>query len=113
MTAGQAIQQTDGLLPNAIEAADKLRWLETLDGLLGEETGLTIPNAPYDADTQLPVDRPHGACYIHWLQAKILYTQGEFTRYQNAMNQFNAAYLGLTGALIRESAPKQATAWRY
>lgn len=114
MTAGEAIARADALMPNPFEETEKLRWLQTLDGLIAEEVpALGVPAAQYDAEQVLLADAPHDELYLHWLQAKMLYFLGEFTRYQNAMAQFNSAYLAFTAAQIRAKKPDMRGGLRY
>ena len=115
MTAGEAIARADALMPNQFETEEKLRWLEHLDMTLEAE----VPQLPalegdcYGMESALLAPDAHSELYIHWLHAKMLYYLGEFTRYQNAMAQFNSAYLALTAAMIRSGAPKCDAALRY
>ncbi|MBQ1280903.1 MAG: hypothetical protein IIY16_01490 [Oscillospiraceae bacterium] len=115
MTAGEVMARADALMPNQFEAEEKFRWLEHLDMTLAEELPqLGEPQGDfYAGESVLLAPDAHGELYIHWLHAKMLYYLGEFTRYQNAMAQFNSAYLGLTAALIRKGAPKGDAALRY
>ena len=114
MTAGEAIARVDALAPNPFPDSEKLRWLQTLVGLLGAELPqLGQAAAVYDTQSVLLVPEPHTELYLHWLQAKALYYLGEFTRYQNAAAQFNQAHLAMTAALIRAQAPVTRAALRY
>ena len=107
MTARDAIDRADALLPNPIDRAEKLRWLSELEGQLtgkptevGEDSGLTV-------------EAPYGELYVHWLQAKCLYVLGEYTRYENARAQFNGLYLDWTASLIRAKKPETTAILRY
>ena len=117
MTAQEAIDRADALLPNPVEEAEKLRWLESLDGqLLGELAALRGGEAAqpsYAAESRLTVEPPWDELYIHYLQAKILYVMAEYGRYQNAMGQFNSLYLSWIVARIRAERPKAAPPMRY
>lgn len=45
-----------------------------------------------DKDTELLVVFPHTDIYIYWLSAKIDEANGEYNKYQNTMDSYNAAY---------------------
>ena len=117
MTAQEAIDRADALLPNPVEEAEKLRWLESLDGqLLGELAALRGGEATqpsYATESRLTAEPPWDELYIHYLQAKILYVLAEYGRYQNAMGQFNSLYLSWIAAQIRAEKPKTAPQMRY
>ena len=117
MTAQEAITRADALLPNPIETAEKLRWLEALDGQLLRELaalrGGEAADVAYTASSRLVAEAPWDELYVHWLQAKALYFLAEYGRYQNAMSQFNSLYLGWTAAQIRAEKPKPAPPMRY
>ena len=113
MTAGEAITRADALMPNQFPASEKLLWLRELDGQLARETGADLPDASYAEESVLLAGAPDEALYLHWLQARMLYFLGEFTRYQNAMAQFNSAYLAFTAAKIRAEKPAARAQLRY
>lgn len=84
MTAREAMDRADALLPNAVPEAEKLRLLAELDGRLREEAadlrGDDPPAAPvYTAASPLWLAAPWESLYLHWLQAEILYFQAEYT----------------------------------
>lgn len=112
MTAQEAIGRADRLLPNPFPAEEKLRWLWLLDGLLAAEAGDAQPEA-YEPGTELRVKEPDTEVYEHWLEAKMLYALGEYTRYANAMGQFNAAYLVYSARRIRTEKPKKSPNAKY
>ena len=107
MTAWEAIDRADSLLPNPIGREEKRRWLSELEGQL---TGQT---AEVREDSVLTAEDPWGELYVHWLQAKCLYFLGEYTRYQNARAQFNGLYLDWTASRIRAKKPETAARLRY
>ena len=107
MTAREAIDRADNLLPNPIGTEEKLRWLSELEGQL------TGQAAEVRRDSALTAEAPYGELYVHWLQAKCLYFLGEYTRYQNAREQFNGLYLDWTAARIRQNPTKSAPGWKY
>lgn len=112
MTAMEAVERADALLPNTLESAEKLRWLSELDGRIGTEraslTGETPPPSPsYTGEETLLLSPPWEGIYLHYLQAEILYFLGEYTRYENARSQFNSEYLTWHAAAIRAARPRR------
>jgi hypothetical protein len=79
-----------------------VRWLSQLDGKIkndiidthegGEDIVFNGYGADTPTDTKLLVPFPYDDMYRHWLEAQIDYVNGEYTRYNNSMTMFNAAY---------------------
>ena len=114
MTAMQAIERADALMPNQFSEAEKLMWLETLDTVMANELdGMAFPEEHYDAETVLAASGAYEEMYIHWLHAKQLYFLGEFTRYQNASAQFADVYRSFEAARIRAEKPRAKAALHY
>lgn len=118
MTAQEAIDRADALLPNTLESAEKLRWLSELDGRLGAELsslrGEEPPPAPqYGGQSALLAGPPWEGLYLHYLQARILYSLAEYTRYENARSQFNSEYLSFTAAAVRAARPRRSRNLRF
>ena len=95
------IELVDSYRPNALDERLKLWWLVTLDGKIATEVmlmdvsevreilGREYPDA---LDFSALVEFPHEELYLHYLEAKISYSNEEYNSYQNAMESFNAAY---------------------
>lgn len=93
MTIGQAISQTRKLSGNAVEDATLCRWLSELDGRLmldfykgGEWMSYSLPD---DEDHELLVPFPWDELYVHYLEAMVYYSNGEFERYRNSYEMYN------------------------
>ena len=101
MTINEAITQTDALKPNQYETAEKVRWLNTLDGRIAAEVyanreGVTSEFTPYDSEgdlaDELLASEPYTDIYPAYLCAQIDYYNGETGRYNNSMVVFNMAF---------------------
>ena len=110
------IALVDGYRPNALDEQLKVWWLVTLDGQIATEVMLMdvaevreLMNCEYPEimDYQPLVEFPHEELYLHYLEAKILYTNEEYSSYQNAMESFNAAYNAYTTWLLNTYRPIQ------
>ncbi len=94
------IERVDENKPNAFSQKTKTAWLAELDGKLAADVFLmNIVEArllqyryPDDLESELLVGFPHDTIYDLWLGAKIDYENGEYDKYQNSMEQFNAHY---------------------
>lgn len=92
------IDRVDALRPNTFEESDKVRWLAELDGRIAMEVMLMAPEevamldyqCPEDMQTELLLRLPHDRVYEHWLMAQIDYANGEYGKYDNSMQMFNA-----------------------
>jgi len=99
MTIREAIEQVDRIKPNDFDDDIKVRWLSALDGGMADEVFLTPPSElglpykhPEDMDTELLVGTPHDDMYLYHLQAMVDMYNGEYGKYQNTMEIFNARY---------------------
>jgi len=98
-TVGTVIALVDEVKPNAFSSAVKAVWLTSLDRkiavnvlLLSREDAAQIKYSDTDPDAQLLVDVPYDDLYGVWLQAQIDFQNGEYEKYQNTMEMFNALY---------------------
>lgn len=103
MTIMEALHRADALKPNVYTNAEKIKWLSILDGIIKKEIIDTHEGAEaivfdgYNEDDveltrELLVGAPYDDIYVHWLEAQIDYTNGEFAKYQNSRAMYNAAY---------------------
>ena len=102
MTVCEAITLTDGLVHNTYTRAEKLGWLQTLEGLIAREIlsgrqGLEDPEPPVFSqdtpdDTVLLALAPFDRVYLHYLAAQIHCCNGELERYNNAITLYQAAF---------------------
>ena len=100
MTVSEALARVDTLCPNTRSTAEKLAWLSSLDGqvaifLGGYEGNLrdvegAVPYREGDMNAELLVPFPFDELYVHYLHAQIMYAMGEFSKYENALVQFNS-----------------------
>lgn len=116
MTLIEAITRIDTLKPNTYTQQEKIKWLSTLDGLIKNEIidthegGENISFAGYDENTniatELLVPAPYDDIYIRWLETRIDYTNGEYTRYNNGVSAYNDAYSEFSKYYNRTHMPK-------
>lgn len=116
MTLIEAISKIDNLKHNTFTHEDKVGWLSRLDGMVKEEILDTHEGgggewfSGYDTDsdveTELLVGAPYDEMYLRWLEAQIDYANGEYGRYNNAMEMFQALYGGFRNFYNRTHMPK-------
>ena len=109
MKIGQAISQTRKLSGNAVEDATLCRWLSELDGRLmldfykgGEWMSYSLPD---DEDHELLVPFPWDELYVHYLEAMVYYSNGEFERYRNSYEMYNKKELDFRQWYARTHVP--------
>lgn len=102
MTIVEAVTKIDELKPNGYSQFQKIIWLSNLDAQIkaevidthegAEDVTFTDYTENTDIDTELLVPAPYEDLYIAWLEAKIDYTNGEYTKYNNSITIFNDRY---------------------
>lgn len=100
VTISEIIERVDDTKPNAFTAKTKMAWIGELDGKIAADVMMMNIvevrqleySYPEDLTSQPLVDFPHDSIYDLWLGAKIDFENGEYTKYQNSMEQFNAHY---------------------
>lgn len=96
MTVRELLDYVDDVKPNAFTEGQKLLWLNELEARIQRDVFLSGECIQY----RLPEDKscepllvpPHDAVYRHWLEAMIDYANGEYSKYQNTMQMFNAQW---------------------
>ena len=98
----EAINIVDNEKPNTYTQADKLKWLSEVEGRIKREIidthkdseGIEFSGEYTDADInkELIVGSPYDDLYIRFMEAYIDYSNGEYTKYNNSMQMFNAKF---------------------
>lgn len=116
MTISEAISRTDDVKPNAYSEARKIMWLSELDGMIKTEIidthqgGDSVSFNGYDIETdvlttELIVPAPYDVLYLRYLEMKIDFSNGEYSKYNNSMMMYNAAYSAFENYYNREHMP--------
>ena len=59
-----------------------------------------------DSQTELLVPEPYDEMYLRWMEAQIYYYNGEYDKYNNAIDLFNTAFEGYKNYYNRTHKPK-------
>lgn len=112
-----AINKINSLKPNSYNDTEKIDWLSTLDGMIkreiidthdgGESFSFSGYNYGTSTETELLVPAPYDDIYVCWLESKINYYNGEYTKYNNSITRFNEAYSQYFNDYNRNNMPKQ------
>lgn len=116
MTIIEAINKIDELKPNNYSQPDKVAWLSTCDGHIKrniidehwhkEEVTFNGYNEDTPLDTVLLAYPPYDELYIHWMESKIDYYNGEYAKYNNAASAYNDIYKAFDNDYNRNHPPK-------
>lgn len=116
MTIIEALTRIDAIKPNSYPQAEKIRWLNTLDGIIKEKIidthegaeGVSFNGYTVDVNlnTKLLVPAPYDEIYLFWLESKMDYWNGETGRYNNSINMYNTAYSEYEKEYNRTHMPK-------
>ena len=113
MTVAEVLTRIDSIEPNQYSQADKLEWLNRLEGQIFDELILTHEHEPdiefephSETTDELLVPWPYGGeVYEYYLQAMIAAANHETVKYNNAMALFNAAYSRYSAFYNRNHVP--------
>lgn len=102
MTIIEAINRIDTIKPNSFSQTEKVRWLNTLDGIIKKEiidTHEGLENIVFNGyndntpiSTELLVSSPYDDVYIRYLEMQMDYANGEYNKYENSVDMYNTAY---------------------
>jgi hypothetical protein len=99
LTIREAIEFADDVKPNAFPDRVKVKWLEQLDGHIAAEEFRMNPEelallrySEENMEVELLAEAPYDDIYPLWLQAQVDFANGEYNRYQNTMQVYNAHY---------------------
>lgn len=116
MTINEAINKIDALKPNGYSHEDKTRWLSSVDGVIkaeiidthegGEDIVFEEYTGDTDPDTNLLVSAPYDDLYLRWLEARIDYANGEYSKFNNSITMYNAELSAFSNYYNRTHMPK-------
>ena len=97
MTVREVLDRVDELRPNAYSEKMKVAWLNECEGMVQTEVLLMAPEEmityePEDDEKELLVQLPHDKLYMPYVCAMIDFANGEYSKYQNTMQMFNAHF---------------------
>ena len=102
MTIAKAIESIDELMHNTYCQEQKVKWLSLLDAMVKEQLFDAHENPPevifegYGPETPLDMEllipEPYDEVYPPWLESKIHYHNGEYGKYNQALQQYQALF---------------------
>lgn len=96
MVIQDVLRMADELSPNAFSEETKIQFLNEAEGVVQTEVFLLAVEDvityswPEDKETKLLAEPPHDKLYLQYVAAQIDYANGEYDRYQNKMQMYNA-----------------------
>ena len=116
MTIIDAINGLDALKHNTYTQSDKVGWLSRLDTMIkkhiidthegAEDVIFNGYNDSTDINTELLAPEPYDEMYLRWMEAQIDYSNGEYNKYNNAIQMFNTSYESFNNYYNRNHMPK-------
>lgn len=94
----EVIEQVDETKPNAFSNEQKVRWINECEGMVQTDILLWAPEEiitydwEKDKKTELLAQPPHDKIYVAYLTAMIDYANGEYDKYSNTSQMFNAHF---------------------
>lgn len=115
MTLREVFEEVCSAKPNEYGEPLLTAWINCIEGRIASDV-FQLPPAevaalkysyPGDLDTELLVAHPHDDLYVRWLEAQIDAQNGEYSKYQNSMQLYNAAFLDFVTWFARSYEPAQ------
>jgi hypothetical protein len=118
----EAINRIDALKYNTYSQSDKVQWLSRVDGMIkrhiidthegSEDVTFTGYNDDTDLQTELLAPAPYDELYLRWMETMIDFHNGEYGKYNNAVDMFNTSYESFQNYYNRTHMPKS-TKFKY
>ena len=111
----EAINAGDALTHNTYTQTEKIGWISRLDRLVQQtvidtHAGGTAEFDGYNDDTdpavRLLIPEPYDEAYLLWIESKIHYYNGEYDKYNNAVERFNQVFASFKNYYNRTHMPK-------
>ena len=111
----EAINRIDSLKHNTYTQSEKVIWLSEVEWDVvknvietheGEKPTFTGYDDSTDLQTELLIPAPYDKAYLLWMEAQIHYYNGEYEKYNNAIDMFYEAYEGFKKHYNRTHMPK-------
>lgn len=123
MKIGEAIENARELMAGAVSDETLLRWLSALDGQVKLEIidthagGGEVLFTPYgedtDTDTELLIPQPYDEVYRYFLEAQMLFANGELEEYNAVAARYEESYAAYAAWYNRTHMSKQRGGWRW
>ena len=115
MKLSEVLSKIDALKFNTFSPEVKIAWISNLDQKIktqiidlhesGSDTVFSGYDENTDGDTVLLVPSPYDEIYLRWLEAMIDYSNGEYDKYNSAIQLYNTLYEAYAKYYIRTHKP--------
>ena len=115
ISISEAIARIDSLKHNTYSALDKIEWLSRVDSMVKRlivDTHEGADNVTFsgydentDVNTELLVPAPFDEVYLRWMEAQIDYHNGDYGKYNNAIQMYNTSFEAYRNYYNREHMP--------
>lgn len=114
MTVNSLFDFVDMVKPNAFDNADKMRWLNQLEGELQTEVFLIKEPKLYEReDETLHLRAPWDMLYEYYLTAMIDFWNGEYDKYNTTMQMYNDKYDAFRVMITTHFPTVDSVVWGY
>lgn len=115
MKLSEVLSKIDALKFNTYSPEVKIAWISNLDQKIktqiidlhegGSDTVFNGYDENTDGDTVLLVPSPFDEIYLRWLEAMIDYSNGEYDKYNSAIQLYNTLYKAYANHYTRTHKP--------
>lgn len=111
MTIPQAIVWLDDKKPNGYSQEDKETWIQEVESM-AERLRAHYGGSEESSGDTLSLPPPYDGAYLRYMEAQIDYCNGEYGKYNNAMELFNTLWQAYAAFYCRTH-PAKAVRARY
>lgn len=115
MKLNEAIDWVDRMVPNTMDAADKVKFISDVDekvhlDIYSRAIGYTGEFNPYaspaDDNTELLIPHPYDSMYLYYVSAQIDFFNKEIASYNNNMSLYTSMWNDYAAYYRRNNRPK-------
>lgn len=111
MTVSEAIAWLDDKKPNGYSREDKTAWIREVE-FMAEKLRARYGDPEEGAGEELSLPPPYDGAYLRYMEAQIDYCNGEYGKFNNAIELFNTLWQSYAAFYCRTH-PAKAVRARY
>lgn len=110
MTLKAIIEEVDRQRPNAFSELEKTEMLNRLEMQIADEIFGTLAaklDWSVDRNSELLLSAPYDDIYVIYLMAQIDFRNGDYSRYNNELSQFDQRFTDAQASYLRRHKPRR------